>query len=297
MSLFLEATGFGIVVASILSIAAVGFTLQWGVTNILNLAYVDFMILAAYLDYSLSQVAGLDFWLSAILSVLGVGALSVAFNHFLIQPFVRRGIKFFYLLIIAFATGTVLQYVIQSIWGSTFFNISVGGNQSYNIGGMKLTLSQLIIIGIALFVMFSLHILLTRTDFGRSMRAVAINPVLAQCSGIRTAVVLNATWFLTGVLCGISGLVLAFNTATFDVNTGTVYIAQILAAVVLGGIGSPYGAMVAAVIIGLISEWASAYINPFFNVVVALIVLVGVLLFRPEGLLRSLTTSSGGGTS
>jgi branched-chain amino acid transport system permease protein/neutral amino acid transport system permease protein len=149
----------------------------------------------------------------------------------------------------------------------------------------------------AIFVMLALHFLLTRTDFGRSMRAVAINPELAQCSGIRISVVLNATWFLTGVLCGISGLVLAFNTSTFDVNTGTVYISQILAAVVLGGIGSPYGAMLGAVIIGLTSEWAAAFINPFFNVVVALLALIIVLLFRPEGLLRSLTTSSGGGTS
>lgn len=297
MSLFLASTGFGLVVASIISIAAVGFTLQWGVTNILNLAYVDFMILAAYIDYSLTQTAGVNFWISAILSVAGVGALSVAFNHFLIQPFVRRGIKFFYLLIIAFATGTILQYVIQSIWGATFFNIAVGGAQTYNLGGMKLTLSELIIIGVAVVAMLGVHLLLTQTDFGRAMRAVAINPVLAQCSGIRTAVVLNATWFLTGSLCGIAGLVLAFNTATFDVNTGTVFLAQILAAVVLGGIGSPYGAMVAALIVGVVSEWASAYINPFFNVVVALVVLIGVLLFRPEGLMRSLTSSTGGGTS
>src|SRR5487761_1678430 len=297
MSLFIEATGFGIVVASILSIAAVGFTLQWGVTNILNLAYVDFMILAAYLDYALSQVAGLDFWVSAILSVLAVGGLSVAFNHFLIQPFVRRGIKFFYLLIIAFATGTILQYVIQSIWGSTFFNISVGGNQTYNLGGMLLTESQLIIIGMALVVMVSLHLLLTRTDFGRSMRAVAINPVLAQCSGIRTAVVLNATWFLTGAMCGLSGLVLAFNTASFNVNTGAVFLSELLAAVVLGGIGSPYGAMVGSIIVGVVAEWAALLINPFFNVVVALAALVVALLFRPEGLVKSLTSSTGGGTS
>lgn len=297
MSLFIASTGFGIVVASILMIASVGFTLQWGVSNVLNLAYVDLMILAAYLDYSLHQQLHLTSSLAIVLSVIAVALASVAFNQFLLQPFVRRGIRFFYLLIIAFSAGTILQYAIQAIWGPTFFNISVGGNNTYSLGGLKLTLSQLIIIGVAVGSMVGIHLLLTRTDFGRSMRAVAINPVLAQCSGIRTSLVLNASWFLTGTMCGISGLVLAFNTASFNVNTGAVFLSELLAAVVLGGIGSPYGAMVGSIIVGIVAEWAALLINPFFNVVVALVALVVTLLFRPQGLVRSLTSSTGGGTS
>ncbi|HVB05923.1 MAG TPA: branched-chain amino acid ABC transporter permease [Acidimicrobiales bacterium] len=297
MTLFIASTGFGIVVASILMIASVGFTLQWGVSNVLNLAYVDFMILTPYLDYSLNQQLHLDKWLSIVLSVAGVALASVAFNQYLLQPFVKRGIRFFYLLIIAFAAGTILEYVILAIWGPTFFNISVGGNNTYSLAGLKLSEAQLIIIAIAVASMIGIHLLLTRTDFGRSMRAVAINPMLAQCSGIRTSAVLNATWFLTGTMCGIAGLVLAFNTATFDVNTGAAFLAELLAAVVLGGIGSPYGAMVGAIIIGVVAEWAALLIDPFFNVVVALVALVVTLLFRPEGLVRSLTSSTGGGTA
>jgi branched-subunit amino acid ABC-type transport system permease component len=297
VSLFIASTGFGIVVASILMIAAVGFTLQWGVSNVLNLAYVDFMILAPYLDYTIHQQWHVTSWLAIVLSVIVVALGSVAFNQFLLQPFVRRGIRFFYLLIIAFSAGTIIQYGIQAIWGPTFFNIGVGGNNTYSLGGLKLTLSQLIIIGVAIGSMVGIHLLLTQTDFGRSMRAVAINPVLAQCSGIRRGFVLNATWFLTGTMCGISGLVLAFNTVSFNVDTGAVFLAELLAAVVLGGIGSPYGAMVGAIIIGVVAEWAALLINPYFNVVVALVALVVVLLFRPEGLVRSLTSSSGGGTA
>ena len=297
MSLFIASTGFGIVVASILMIASVGFTLQWGVSNVLNLAYVDLMILAAYLDYSFHQQLHLTSSLSIVLSVLVVALTSVAFNQFLLQPFVKRGIRFFYLLIIAFSTGTIIQYGIQAIWGPTFFNISIGGNQAYSLGGLKLTASQLIIIGIAVGSMLGIHLLLTRTDFGRSMRAVAINPVLAQCSGIRRGLVLNASWFLTGTMCGLSGLVLAFNTVSFNVNTGAVFLSELLAAVVLGGIGSPYGAMVGSIIVGIVAEWAALLINPFFNVVVALVALIIALLFRPEGLVRSLTSSTGGGTA
>ena len=80
-------------------------------------------------------------------------------------------------------------------------------------------------------------------------------------------------------------------------NTGAVFLSELLAAVVLGGIGSPYGAMVGSIIVGLVAEWAALLIDPFFNVVVALVALVVALLFRPEGLVRSLTSSTGGGTA
>lgn len=296
MSIFIASTGFGLVTASILAISAVGFTLQWGVSRILNLAYVDFMILTAYLDYTLSQRAHLGFWPSAILSVLAVAALSVAFNRFLLQPFARRGIRFFYLLIVAFSVGIVVEYAIQTIWGTAFFNISVGGNTTYSVGSFQLTLAQIVIIGIAAVAMLGVHLLLTRTDFGRAIRAVSMNTTLAQCSGIRTSTVLDGTWFLSGFLCGLGGLVLAFNTSTFDANTGVALLSELLAAVVLGGVGSVYGAMLGALIIGVVSEWSAGLINPFFNVVVALIALVVALLFRPEGLIRSLTEASGGGT-
>lgn len=296
MHLFVESTGFGFVLASILAIASVGFTLQWGVANFLNLAYVDFMVLAAFLDYTFTQQVHLGFWASAVIAVLIVAGGMVVMNEWLVQPLVRRGIRFFYLLIVAFGVAAILQYSMQAIWGPTFFSISVPGKEPVSFIGMRLTVSELVIIGVAILAMLLFHLLLTRTDLGRAMRAVSVNPVLAQCSGIRTKYVLNMAWFLSGILCGIGGLVLAFNTASFDAGTGTSYLAELLAVVVVGGIGSPYGAMAGAVIIGLLSQWATI-VNSYFNIVVALVVLVLMLLIRPDGLFRSLTSASGGGTA
>lgn len=266
-------------------------------SNVINWAYVDLMTLAAFLDYTLTQQLHWGFWPGVLVSVLAIGLLSVAMNQFLVQPFLKRGIKFFNMLIVTFGLGTIIQYLIQAIWGPTFFTITVGGQQPLTVAGMTFTVAQLVIIGVAVAAMVALHLILTRTDLGRAMRAVSVDPSLAQVSGIRTTAVLNMSWFFSGILCGIAGLVLAFNTASFDANTGTVYVLQILAVVVLGGIGSPYGAMGAALIIGLVGEWASLLISPYFNVVVSLLALVVVLLWRPEGLFRSLTSSSGGGTA
>ncbi|NMP24124.1 branched-chain amino acid ABC transporter permease [Sulfobacillus sp. DSM 109850] len=278
-------------------LSAVGFTLQWGVSNVINWAYVDFMTLVAFLDYTFTHYLHWNFWPAAILSVLLIGVLSLAMNQLLVQPFLKRGIKFFNMLIVTFGLGTIVQYLIEVIWGPTFFSITVGGQQPIHVVGVKLTVAQLIIIGVAAASMVGFHLLLTRTDLGKAMRAVSVDPSLAQVSGIRTNAVLNMAWFLSGVLCGMAGLVLAFNTASFDSTTGTVYILQILAVVVLGGIGSPYGAMGAALIIGLVGEWAALLINPYFNVVVSLLALIVVLLWRPQGLFRSLTSGSGGGTA
>lgn len=296
MQLFIESTGFGVVLASILAIGGVGFTLQWGVANFLNLAYVDFMVLAAFLDYTFANRLHLGFWLSAVISILLVASGSVVMNKLLIQPLVRRGIRFFNLLIVAFGVGTVIQYGIQAIWGPAFFQITVPGNRSLHFIDMRLTVAQLVVIGIAIASMLLLHLLLVKTDLGRAMRAVSANPVLAQCSGIRVAFIFDMAWFLSGILCGIAGLVLAINASSFDSSSGANYLAELLAVVVVGGIGSPYGAMAAAVIIGLISEWATI-VNSYFDIVVALAALIVVLFFRPYGLFRSLTSAEGGGTA
>jgi branched-subunit amino acid ABC-type transport system permease component len=293
MQLFLESTGFGLVVASILAIASVGFTLQWGVGKFINLAYVDFMILAAYLDHTFTQTLGLEFWIGAVLSILAVAVLMVIMNQFLVQPLGRRGVRFFDLLVVGFGVGLIVEYSIQAIWGSAFFSITVAGTTPLKLGGLRLTPSQLVIIGIALVVMLSLHLLLSRTDLGRAIRAVSVNPTLAQSCGVRTSYVLNVSWFVSGILCGIAGLVLAFNTAVFNSGTAIVYFPYILAAAMVGGIGSAYGAMTAAALLGLISEWV-AIAAPYFGVMVALIAAGLVALLRPAGLFRSPMADMGG---
>jgi branched-subunit amino acid ABC-type transport system permease component len=293
MQLFLESTGFGLVVASILAIASVGFTLQWGVGKFINLAYVDFMVLTAYLDHTLTQTLGLEFWIGAVLSVLAVAVLMVLVNQFLVQPLGRRGVRFFDLLVVGFGVGLVVEYSIQAIWGSAYFNLTVAGTTPINLGGLKLTPSQLIIIGIAVVVMLGIHLLLSRTDLGRAIRAVSVNPTLAQSCGVRIAYVLNVSWFISGMMCGIAGLVLVFNTAVFNSTTAIVYFPYILAAAMVGGIGSAYGAMAAAGLLGLISEWV-ALATPYFGVMVALIAAGLVALLRPEGLFRSPMAGMGG---
>jgi branched-subunit amino acid ABC-type transport system permease component len=169
----------------------------------------------------------------------------------------------------------------------------VAGTTPLNLGGLKLTPSQLVVIAIAVAVMLLLHLLLSRTDLGRAIRAVSVNPTLAQSCGVRVSYVLNVSWFISGIMCGIAGLVLAFNTAVFNSGTAIVYFPYILAAAMVGGIGSAYGAMAAAALLGLLSEWV-ALASPYFGVMVALIAAGLVALWRPQGLFRSPMAGLGG---
>jgi len=293
LQLFLQVTGFGLVDASILALAAVGFTLQWGVGKFINLAYVYLMMLSAFLDYTLTQTLHLEFWLSAALSIGAVGLVSMGMNHYLVLPLARRGVRFFDLLIAGFGVGIVVEFGLQAIYGENFFQIKVAGTRPLKILGMHLTPSQLVIIGIAVLVMVMLHVLLTKTDIGRAIRAISVNPTLAQSCGVRVDFVLNLLWLMSGVLCGLSGLVLAFDTSLFNSGTSAVELPFILAIAMVGGIGSAYGAMGAALLIGLVSNWVDI-VNPQYGIVVAVFAGGLVLLLRPEGLFRSPMASLAG---
>jgi branched-chain amino acid transport system permease protein/neutral amino acid transport system permease protein len=153
------------------------------------------------------------------------------------------------------------------------------------------TATQIAIMGIAVAAMLAVHLLSTRTRLGKAMRATATNPSLARSCGVPTDRVIDAAWLLSGALCGIAGVVLVLNTATFSDVTGSNFLVPVVAAAILGGIGQPYGAMLGALTIGLASEIAASVISPSYKDVVAFAILIVVLLVRPQGILSEVATA------
>ena len=290
MSQVVPAIGFGLITASILAIAAVGFTLQFSVTNILNLAYGDIMTACAFAAY-LANHAGVDIWISLIIAALFGAVFSMLINKFVYFQFVRRGTRLFGMIIVTIAMSLIIQNILLAIFRPTFFSYKTAPGQSYHFGLLVFTGSQLAIIGIAIVAMLSVHLLMTRTRLGKAMRATATNPSLARSCGIATDQVIDVAWLLSGALCGIAGVVLVLNTATFTDVTGATFLVPIIAAAVLGGIGQPYGAMLGAVTIGLATEVSAAVINPAYKGVVAFAILILVLLVRPQGILSEVASA------
>ena len=289
MSTLLPAIGFGLVTASILAVAGVGFTLQFGVTNILNLAYGEIMTAAAFVAYLVTS-AGISVWLA-----LGAGGafgavFSVLLNRALYTPFVRHGTRLFGMIIVTIAVSLIVQNSMLAIFGANFFSLSMARPASVHIAGMVFTTVQLAIIGVAVVAMLLIHLLLRYTKLGKAMRATATDPDLARNCGIATERVIDLAWAISGALCGLAGVILVMNLTAFTDTTGAQFLIPIIAVAVLGGIGQPYGAMLGALVIGIVSELAAAVISPDYKNVVAFVILVMVLLARPQGILSEIAT-------
>ena len=282
-SLFVQSIGFGLVTASILALASVGFTLQFGVSNILNLAYGDLMTASAFAGYAVNRAGGSI--PESLAAGAGFGALaSMLLNRYVYRPFVRHGTKLFGMVVVTLAVGIILQNILLAAYGATFFSYRFSTGRQEHILGMVFDTSQLMIIGLSVVVMILVQLLLTRTRLGKAMRATAANPGLAQASGIATDQVTDLAWLISGALCGLAGVVLVLNTSAFQSTTGNDFLVIIVAAAMLGGVGNPTGAMLASIVLGVVTEVAAGFLTPSFKEVIAFGVLVVVLLFRPTGI-------------
>jgi branched-subunit amino acid ABC-type transport system permease component len=282
---FTLSVGFGLVTASILALAAMGLTLQFGVTNFVNFAYGDFLTLGAYLSWVSNVKLHANIWLSLVLGALGTGVIAALLGRFLLGPFARRFRNLFYVMIVTFGLSLILLNLIQAIWGANYLQYGIKVESPLHLGPFLLSTDQLIIIAIGLGTMLAVHLLLTRTKLGKAMRAMSDDSSLAMVSGINTRAITTFTWFLTGTLAGLAGTVLGLNISSITPAMGETFLFVIFAAVILGGIGRPYGAMLGALIIGLATEVSAIVINAAYKLDVAFALLVLVLLIRPQGLL------------
>ena len=290
MSLFLASIGFGLVTASVLAIASVGFTLQFGVTDVLNLAFGAVMIFSAFVAYLVNQ-NGISVWIGLVVAMAAGSVVSVLLNSVVYTPFQRRGASPITMVIVSLGMTLIIEFGVQALAGGTSVSYTMGNGPLYKVAGLELTLVQVIIMIIAVVVMLGVHLLLRYTKLGKAMRATAANRTLACNCGIRTGRVITLTWALTGALCGLAGTVFAIDAGSFDATATDLFLVLILAAVFLGGPGQPYGAMLGALVIGVATEVSASlpFVQADYKYVVAFVVLLVMLGVRPTGLLGART--------
>ncbi len=287
MTIYLHALGFGLVTASILALASVGLTLQFGVTNYINFAFGEMLTFGAYFTWIANTHYGWNIWLALLVGAILTGVLGVVLNLIILAPFVKRGYPVLFMLVVTFGLSLILSNLILAIWGADFRRYAVAPDTQHAIGPFLFTGQQLLIIAIALVTMAGVHVLLNYTKIGKAMRAMSDNPSLAKNCGIDTERVTNFTWLLSGFLAGLAGVVLALNISSFQPAFGGDFLFVIFAAVILGGIGKPYGAMAGALVIGIVTEVAAIPLSSDFKNDAAFAILVLVLLLRPQGIFAS----------
>jgi branched-chain amino acid transport system permease protein/neutral amino acid transport system permease protein len=263
---------------------AVGFTLQFGVTNLFNLAFGESMTVSAFAAYLVHNDTHASIWLAMAAGGVTGMVVSLATSRLIYLPFLRRGTAQATMVIVTVAVSIILKNVIAGLSGAASFSYQLPVDPPVRFAGMEFQPNQLIIMGLAVASLLGLHLLLRYTRLGKAMRATSDDSGLARSVGIPTTRVISAAWLLSGLLAGLAGVALAMDLGTFDYLTGGTFLLVIVAAAVFGSVGEPYGAMVGAMVIGVANEIVAIY-YPSLKTVAAFGLLVLVLLLRPEGLI------------
>lgn len=285
MHTFFLGVGFGLVTASVLAISAVALTLQFSVTDVPNFSHGELMTIGAYTVLE-AQTLTSNLVVGALLAAAS-GAILALILNLVLRWFMRAGAKRFVLFVITIAYGLLLQNVYQLVWGVDTRAYTLPLSQVHHVGPMILTGRQLAIIVIAVLAMLSIHIMLKYTRFGKAQRAVADNKDLARVRGITVGRVVTITWLITGSMAGLAGFILGMTVGAITPTLGFNFLLTVFAAVIIGGLGKPYGAMAGALIIGLVTEVSALYIDPDYTTVLAFAILLLALAFRPQGLVAT----------
>lgn len=286
MTTLLQTLIFGLATGAVISLGAVGLSLSYGVTRFINFSYGELLTLGAYLTVAMVAL-GWSLPLAIVIGVIAVGLLGTLLARVFFDPLMERG--FLALLVTSVGLAFVLQNVVRMTFGSTPIRFPLPLMPPWRLGDLFVPKVPVLVIAIALLAMLAVHLMLHFTDVGKMMRATSDNAMLARVSGIRTSTVLSATWFVSSLVAATGGVLLGMTQIALQPIMGWSFLLVVFAAVLLGGIGSPYGAMLGALLVGLAIELGTTYISADYGFAFAFLILLLVLLLRPRGIMRGAT--------
>jgi len=287
--MFLQLLANGLVTGAVYAIAAVGVSLVYGILRIVHFAYGDLMTFGAFVAVTFDTTLGLGMIVATAAAMVAASALSVGLDFALWRPLRARRANFMSLFLASIGLALVLRQVLLLAYGPQPQSYKVDQYKVYVLGSVRLSEPQLITIIVATGAIAAIGVLLARTTLGRTMRALSDDRALAAIAGIHVGRVIRYTWLVSGLLAGLAGVLAGLVQSSFDPNFGFQLLLPVFAAVVLGGIGSAYGALAGGLVLGLameLSTWPSLFggVDPVYKPVVAFAILAGALMVRPQGL-------------
>jgi branched-chain amino acid transport system permease protein len=306
----------GLIVGSLYALSAVGLTLIYGVARVSHFAQGDAMMMAAYLAFfaltgavagsragdvefplhvsalpgAMEPIWRFSFGYGLVIAIV-VGAvlavpLLLAIDRVVYQPLHRRGAGTAIIAVASLGVAISMRGIMLFIWGADNRRYTAGIRQTVDLPGLPLIVAdQFFIVLAALLLAVVTYFQLYHTRLGTAMRATADNPALARASGIDVAATRRWTWITGGALTAVAGCLLALQ-SQLSPELGFVLLLPIFASAILGGVGSPHGAFIGGLIVGVVGEVAVGVgiISPGYKLAVVFVVLVTVILLRPQGL-------------
>lgn len=279
----------GIKLAAIIAICAIGLALVYATTGLSNFAHGETVTFGAFAAWTLNVKMGVPFLLSALIAVPLTAAASVGMERGIWKPMRKRRSSLTSMMIVSIGIALAVRYIFQFFYGARYTNYSAfGRQQTLDFGPFNATPRTLWVIAICVVLSLLVSAWLLYTRQGRAIRAVADNPALASSTGINSDYVIAYVWLVGGALAGIGGILYGLDIGV-QWDMGFRLLLLIFAAVTLGGLGNPFGAILGSFVIGIFVElWA--WLLPAateLKTIGAMLILIIVLLVRPQGLLGS----------
>ncbi len=287
---------WGVMLGSILALGSIGLTLVYGVLKFPNFAHGALMAVGAYTAFAVMAILpqseplgmlsfGWEFLAAMLIAMPVVGLVGLAADRLVYRRLRGQKARLVLFAMASLGVAFFLRSVIYMIWGADFhFFYSGRPNPAMSLPfGIRVRMDQLFILALALLLVLGTWLLLTRTRIGKAMRATADNPELAQVRGINTEQVIAWTWMISGALAASAGVMYGL-TSQLRPEMGFWLLLPVFAGTIMGGIGSPLGALAGAMIIGIVQEVSAAFIDPAYGPAVAFTLMILTLVLRPQGL-------------
>src|SRR5579862_4167821 len=296
MQIFFQTAVTGIVTGCLYALIALGYSMVYGVLKLLNFAHGDLYMVGAYIGYfvigwfggplTLSIPVPLLIIFMLLIAAVGVGLLGVAIERFAYRPL--RNAPRIAPLITALGVSFVLEDSVLLLFGGYERLYSAPSfipfTEGIHVGGVNITIVQILIVAISIAMMLGLFVLVTRTLLGKSMRAVAADREAAEMLGINVNRTIAWTFFIGSAMAGVAGVMSGLNIEPISNTVGFLAGLKAFTAAVVGGIGSIPGAMVGGLAIGLSESFSSSYLSTQYSDLIVFALLIAVMLVRPQGM-------------
>jgi neutral amino acid transport system permease protein len=279
----LQTTLNGFSLGAIYALGAVGLTLVYGILKLTNFAHGDYLTFGAYMAYLVNVTWGAPIVVAVFWAMTATALLGLLFERTLWGPMRKRKAGFLQLILMSLGLAFLLRAVIQWFWSTEIRQLDIDNTSTVELLGLRIGETELIVVVVGVVVLVAVGLMLRYSLLGKRMRALSDDLDLAETAGIDTRRVIFYTWVFSGALAGLAG-VMAGATTNLRPEMGFELLLPIFAAVILGGIGDAFGALAAGMVLGVMTEWSTLIIDARWKVAVGFVVLIVVLIVRPQGI-------------
>lgn len=273
---------------AIYSLIALGFVTIYRSSRIVNMAQGSFVMLGSFLTFSMLMEVGLPYWLAAIVGVILVVIVAMAMYQFVLKIALKTSLVT--MILSTVALGLLFENLCLVYYGGYTKNLpAFTGEQSFEVGGVYIQRQALWMIGIMIICLLVNYYLQNHTLMGKRMTATATNPMAASLSGINVSRLILLSFAIAAVIASVGGIAITSYVGGVSYATGMIYGSMGFIAAVLGGWGSSSGAVLGGMALGIIQSLSTGFVSAGYKNVVAFIILLIVLYFRPQGILGTKT--------